>query len=84
MISALMRAAATVSAARSLRAATDKAVNRVLLALGAGAALAVSAVCLTFAAFVVLERQLDAASASAIVGGVWGIVGVAGFIKMRR
>ncbi len=74
MISALMRAAANVSAARSLRAATDKAVNRVLLALGAGAALAVSAVCLTFAAFVVL----------AIVGGVWGIVGVAGFIKMRR
>ena len=84
MINALLRAAATFSAARSLRAAADQAINRVLLALGIGAALAVSSACFTFAAFVVLERHLDAASALAIVGGVWGAAAAAGFIALRR
>ena len=59
MIAPLLRAAATFSAARSLRAAADHAINRVLLTLGIGVALVVSSACFTFAAFVVLERQLD-------------------------
>ena len=84
MIAPLLRAAATFSAARSLRAAADHAINRVLLTLGIGVALVVSSACFTFAAFVVLERQLDAASALAIVGGVWGTLGAAGFIALRR
>jgi hypothetical protein len=84
MINALLRAAATFSAARSLRAAADQVINRALLTLGIGVALVVSSACFTFASFVVLERQLDAASALAIVGGVWGAAAVAGFVALRR
>jgi hypothetical protein len=54
------------------------------LILGAGAALAVSAVCLSCAAFVVLERTIDRASAWAIVGAFWGLVGLVYFVATSR
>jgi hypothetical protein len=44
----------------------------------------VSSACFTFPSFVVLERHLDAASALAIVGGVWGAAAIAGFVALRR
>jgi len=55
-----------------------------MLILGAGAAIAVGAVCLTCSAFVLLERSIDAAGAWAIVGAFWGLVGLAYFAVASR
>jgi MYXO-CTERM domain-containing protein len=55
-----------------------------MLILGAGAAIAVGAVCLTCSAFVLLERNIDAAGAWAIVGAFWGLVGLAYFAVASR
>jgi MYXO-CTERM domain-containing protein len=55
-----------------------------LLILGAGAAIAVGAVCLTCSAFVLLERNIDAAGAWAIVGTFWGLLGLAYFAVASR
>lgn len=84
MIGPLLQAFATATAARSLRVAADRAIVRAMLALGAGMAVVVSAACLSVAAFVFLERHVDAAGAAAIVGGIWGMIGVGGFVAMRR
>jgi hypothetical protein len=40
--------------------------------------------CLTAAAFIVLERQLDPAAAWAILGAVWGLAGLFYFAAARR
>ena len=76
MIGPLLRVAASAVAARSLRGAAHDAATRTLLTLGAGIALTVSALCLTGAAFLVLERTIDPAGAWAIVGAFWALVGL--------
>ena len=84
MIGPLLQAFATATAARSLRAAADRVLVRALLAVGAALALVVSAACLSLAAFDFLERQLDPAGAAAIVGALWGTIGIGALIAMRR
>jgi hypothetical protein len=85
MIGPLLRVAAQAAAARSLRSAAQDAANRVLLTMAAAIALAVAAVCLSAAGFVLIERHLDTASAWAIVGAFWGSMGVVYFaIASRR
>jgi hypothetical protein len=84
MIGPLLRVAASAAAARTLRVAAHDAATRTLLILGAGAAIAVGAVCLTCAAFVLLARHIDPAGAWAIVGAFWGLVGVVYFAAASR
>ena len=84
MIGPLLRVAASAAAARSLRTAAHDAAARALMALGAAAAIAVAAVCLTCSAYILLARNLDAAGAWAILGGFWGIAGLVYFIAARR
>ena len=84
MIGPLLRVAAQATAARSLRLAAHEATMRVLMSLGAAIALAVGAICLSAAAFIVLERQLDPAAAWAIVGAVWGLAGLVYFAAAKR
>jgi MYXO-CTERM domain-containing protein len=84
MIGPLLRVAASAAAARTLRVAAHDAATRTLLILGAGAAIAVGALCLTCAAFVLLSRNIDPAGAWAIVGAFWGLVGVAYFAATSR
>jgi len=84
MIAPLLRVAASAAAARSLRLAAQDAANRVLMTLGAALAVAVAALCLSAAGFVLLERHLDSASAWAIVGAFWGLVGLVYFAAARR
>ncbi len=85
MIGPLLRMAASATAARSLKRAASEAATRAFLTLGAGIAAVVGAVCLTSAAFVLLERAIDAASAWAIVGAFWaGLGGVLYFAATRR
>jgi hypothetical protein len=84
MIGPLLRVAASAAAARSPRMAAHDAATRTLLILGAGAAIAVGAVCLTCAAFVLLARNIDPAGAWAIVGAFWGLVGVVYFAAASR
>ena len=81
MIGPLLRVAASAAAARTIRVAAHDAATHALLMLGAGAAIAVGAVCLTCSAFVLLERNIDAAGAWAIVGAFWGLVGL---VLLRR
>jgi hypothetical protein len=76
MIGPLLRVAASAVAARSLRVAAHEAATRSLLTLGAGIAITVGALCLTSAAFIVLERTIDPAGAWAIVGAFWALVGL--------
>jgi hypothetical protein len=57
---------------------------RVVMALGAAIAVAVGAVCLTAAALIVLEGQVGAAGAWAILGAVWGLAGLFYFVAARR
>jgi hypothetical protein len=84
MIGSLLRVVASAAAARSLRVAAREATMHGLLILGAGVALAVSAVCLTCAAFILLERNLGPAGAWAIVGAFWGLVGLLYFVATSR
>ena len=84
MIGPLLRVAASAAAARSLRVAAHEATTRALMTLGAAIAVAVGAVCLTCSAFVLLERSLDQASAWAILGAVWGLVGLVYFAAAKR
>jgi hypothetical protein len=84
MIGPLLRVAASAAAARSLRLAAHDAARGALLTLGAAAAVAVGAACLTAAAFILLERHLDPAAAWAILGAVWGIGGLFYFATARR
>jgi hypothetical protein len=84
MIGPLMRVAASAAAARSLRLAAHDAATRVLLTVGAAAAVAVGAACLTLSAFILLERHLDPAGAWAILGFCWGIAGLFYFAAARR
>jgi hypothetical protein len=55
-----------------------------LLTLGAAAAVAIGAACLTAAAFILLERHLDSAAAWAILGAFWGFGGLFYFAVARR
>ena len=84
MIGPLLRVAAGAAAARSLRVAVHDAATRVVLTLGAAAAVAVGAAFFTGATFILLERQLDAAAACAVVGAFWGITGLLYFVVARR
>jgi hypothetical protein len=84
VIGPLLRIAASAAAARTLRVAALDAATHGLLILGAGAAIAVGAVCLTCSAFVLLERNVDPAGAWAIVGAFWGLVGVVYFAVASR
>lgn len=84
MIGPLLRVVASSAAARSLRIAAQDAVNRALLAIGAALAVAVGAIFLTFSALSLLESQLNAAGASAIVGAFWGLLGLGYFVAIRR
>jgi hypothetical protein len=84
MIAPIVRVALQAAAGRSMRFAAQDAAMRVLLALGAASAVAVGAACLTSAAFILLERQLDAPAAWAIVGLFWGVVGLLYFAASRR
>ena len=63
MIGPLLRVAASAVAARSLRMAAHDAATRTLLTLGAGVAIAVGALCLSYAALVLLARNMDPAGA---------------------
>ena len=80
----LLRVAASAAAARTIRVTAHDAATHALLMLGAGAAIAVGAVCLTCSAFVLLERNIDAAGAWAIVGAFWGLVGLVYFAVTSR
>lgn len=82
MIGPLLRAVASAAAARSLRSAARDAATHVALSIAALLAIGVAAICLSFSAYVLLERQLDAAAASAIVGGFWGVLGLSYFVIM--
>ena len=84
MIGPLLRVAATTAAARSLRTTAQEAMTRALLAVGAALAIGVSAVCLSFSAFALLESELNPAGASAIVGAFWGLLGLGYFVATRR
>jgi hypothetical protein len=84
VIGPLLRVVASAAAARSLRVAAHDAATRTLLNLGAGAAIAVGAVCLSCAAFVLLARNIDPAGAWAIVGAFWGLVGLIYFAAASR
>jgi len=84
MIGPLLRVAASTVAARSLRVAAHDAASRALMTLGAAAALAVAAVCLTCSAYILLARNIDPAGAWAIVGAVWGLAGLVYFIAAKR
>jgi hypothetical protein len=80
MIGSLLQVVASTVTGRSLRIAAREAAMRALLILGAGVAVAVGAVGLSYSAFLVLERHIDAAGASAIVGGFWALLGVSYFV----
>jgi hypothetical protein len=84
VIGPLLRVAASAAAARTSRVAAHDAATHTLLILGAGAAIAVGAVCLTCSAFVLLERTIDPAGAWAIVGAFWGLVGLVYFAVTSR
>jgi MYXO-CTERM domain-containing protein len=84
MIGPLMKLAAGAAAGRSVRKAARDAIDGALLTIGAALAVAVSAVCLSFSAYALIERQLDPASASAIVGAFWGALGLGYFVATRR
>ena len=84
MIGPLLRVAASAAAARSLRLAARDAATRTLLTLGAGAAIAVGALCLSYAALVLLARNMGPAGAWAIVGAFWGVVGLVYFAVASR
>ena len=84
MIGPLLRVAASAAAARSLRSAAHEAAMRTMLAVGAAAAVAMGAVCLTAAAFLLLERAIDRPAAWAITGTFWSAVGLAYFAAARR
>jgi MYXO-CTERM domain-containing protein len=84
MIGPLLRVAASAAAARSLRSAANEAMNRALLTMGAALSIAIGAVFLTASAWAVIERQLDPASASAIVGAFWAALGLGYFVATRR
>ena len=84
MIGPLLRVAASAAAARSLRSTAQHALNRALLTVGAALAIGVSVICLSFSAYALIERQLDPASASAIVGAFWGLLGLGYFVAARR
>jgi hypothetical protein len=84
MIGPLLRVAATAAAARSLRVAAHEAATRTLMTLGAAAAVAVAAFCLTCSAYILLARALDPAASWAIVGAFWGTVGLVYFVAARR
>jgi hypothetical protein len=84
VIGPLLRVAAQAAAARSLRAAVHEVTMGLVLALAAATAVAIGVACLTAAAFIVLERQLDAAGAWAILGAVWGLAGLFYFAVARR
>jgi hypothetical protein len=68
----------------ALRVAARDAATRTLLTLGAGAAIAVGALCLSYAALVLLARNIDPAGAWAIVGVFWGLVGLIYFAAASR
>lgn len=80
MIGPLLRVAASTAATRSLRNAANDAMNRALLTLGAALSIAIGAIFLTAAAWSLIERQLDPASASAIVGAFWAVLGGCYFV----
>jgi hypothetical protein len=84
MIGPLLRVAASAAAARSLRVAAHDAATRALMTIGAAAALAVAAVCLTCSAYILLARAVDPAGALAILGAFWGLVGLVYFMAARR
>ena len=84
MIGPLLRVAASAAAARSLRTAAHDAATRAMLAMGAAIAVGVGALCLTCAAFVLLERNLDPAAAWAILGAFWGLAGLIYFAAAKR
>ena len=84
MIGPFLRVAASAAAARSLRAAAHDAAMRTILAIGAAAAVATGAVCLTAAAFLLLERAVDRPAAWAIMGAFWSAVGLVYFAAARR
>jgi MYXO-CTERM domain-containing protein len=84
MIGPLLRVAASAAAARSLRTAAQDAMTSALLTVGAALALGVSAICLSFSAFALLESELNPAGASAIVGAFWGLLGLGYFVATRR
>ena len=84
MIGPLLRVAASAVAARSLRMSAHDAATRALLTLGAGAAIAVGALCLSYAALVLLARNMDPAGAWAVVGAFWVLLGLIYFAATSR
>ncbi len=84
MIGPLLRVAASAAAARSLRTAAHDATTRAMLAIGAAVAVATGAVCLTAAAFLMLERAVDRPAAWAIMGAFWSAVGLIYFAAASR
>jgi hypothetical protein len=84
MIGPLLRLGAEAMAARSLKLAAREAANRTLLALGAVASVALGAVLLSAAAFIVLERHIDSAAACAILGMFWGALGLVYLATLNR
>jgi hypothetical protein len=84
MIGPLLRVAASAAAARSLRTAAHEAAMRAILTIGAAVAVATGAVCLTAAAFLLLERSVDRPAAWAIMGTFWSAVGLIYFAAAKR
>ena len=87
MIGPLLRVAASTAAARSLRTTANElrtsaheAMNSALLTAGAALSVSVGAIFLTMSAWALLESRLDAASASAIVGAFWTLLGLGYFV----
>jgi hypothetical protein len=85
MITPLLRLAATAAAGRAVRAKAADVTTRLMLILGAGAAGAAAAFCLSRAAVTLLERHMDPAEAWAVLGGFYGVLGgVSYFAATRR
>ncbi len=84
MIGPLLRVAASTAAARSLRVAAHEVLTHAALTLAAALAVGIGAVFLSFSAFAAIERHLDPAAASAIVGGFWAVLGGSYFVAARR
>ena len=84
IIAPLLRLAVASAAARTMRHAAVDVALRLMLILSAAIAGAVGVLCFTYAGLTILQRHLDPAEAWGIVGGLYGLAGVALYLAATR
>ncbi len=77
MIGPLLRMVTGALAVRGLREAASEAARKTVLMVTAGLGGAVALFCFSNAGLTLLERHMDPAEAWAVMGGLYGIAGVA-------